>query len=606
MNSDGKVIIDTQLETKNFDKKYNRLKTKLENEEIKLQIKGTDLENAKQELQAVNNELKTIKKQRDEINRELEKYQKQYDTLNNRISGGDSLTGEEYQRFGFLDNKLTDLKNKQAEINAEYDKYNTKVNKSYDLLTKAESQYNIQENKVQDIRLEFEELNSEITKTTNDRLAKMQDSLENVGKSVSGVVKKVGKWALAIFGVRSAYMFIRQAMSTLSQYNEQLATDVEYIRYALAVSLQPLIEAIIKLAYQLLGILNSITKNLFGWDMFKNAGVNAFKKVNGSAKELQKTLAGFDKLNILNENGTTGAAGGVTPSIDLSKMGDADVSGTVRLLDKIKVLFDKTFDDIVGNVEKVLIDLGASPRFVAKWKETLGSVKQTFEGLIDFIIGLAKIAVGFLTGDTELVEEGFNQAIGGIGQSIDGLSDTILNIRDLTIITLGDLIKELGKFALKARAKIEEAIFNFAFELGKGAALYMAESFKSIINSVFSLLERKLNEKIAVINGLITGINSIPGINIGKINAIKLPRLAAGGIVNMPGRGVMVGSAIAGEKGREGVVPLDNKQSLETIGRTIAKYASFNADITLEIENRVLARVQKELNADRQFARNGG
>ena len=61
-----------------------------------------------------------------------------------------------------------------------------------------------------------------------------------------------------------------------------------------------------------------------------------------------------------------------------------------------------------------------------------------------------------------------------------------------------------------------------------------------------------------------------------------------------------------GERGREGFVPLDNKQSLETIGRTIAKYASFNADITLEIENRVLARVQKELNADRQFARNGG
>ena len=37
---------------------------------------------------------------------------------------------------------------------------------------------------------------------------------------------------MAIFGVRSAYMAVRSAMSTLSQYDEQMATNVEYIRLA--------------------------------------------------------------------------------------------------------------------------------------------------------------------------------------------------------------------------------------------------------------------------------------------------------------------------------------------------------------------------------------
>ena len=599
MNKDGNIIIGARLQTKDFDKDVQNLEKKANNKQIEVQIKLKKKIAAEDALDAVKKEIEEIENQLADVGEKSERLA-ELEFKANEL-GQELSDDENIEMIGLQMSKISEI---ESDLLAKLDELNKKQIKAEENLKNANNQLIKSKESYEDLNQKIEEYKDKIKSV---QVKNIKKSIDDIGSSVSSVIKKVARWGLAVFSIRTAYNFVRQSASTLSQYNEKIATDIEYIRYALAVSLQPLIEAIIRLAYQLLGILNSITKNLFGWDMFKNAGVNAFKKVNGSAKELQKTLAGFDKLNILNENGTTGAAGGVTPSIDLSKMGDADISGTVRLLDKIKVLFDKTFDDIVGNVEKVLIDLGASPQFIAKWKETLGSVKQTFEGLIDFIIGLAKIAVGFLTGDTELVEEGFDQAIGGIGQSIDGLSDTIVNIRDLTLITLGDLIKELGKFALKARAKIEEAIFNFAFELGKGAALYMAESFKSIINSVFSLLERKLNEKIAVINGLVTGINSIiPGVNIGKINAIKLPRLAAGGIVNMPGRGVMVGSAIAGERGREGVVPLDNKQSLETIGRTIAKYASFNADITLEIENRVLARVQKELNADRQFARNGG
>ena len=74
----------------------------------------------------------------------------------------------------------------------------------------------------------------------------------------------------------------------------------------------------------------------------------------------------------------------------------------------------------------------------------------------------------------------------------------------------------------------------------------------------------------------------------------------------MPGRGVDYYGANIAERGPEAVIPMTNEQSLETIGRTIAKYTKFDANVTLELEGRILARVMKELNADRQFARNGG
>ena len=56
-------------------------------------------------------------------------------------------------------------------------------------------------------------------------LTEIQKNIDKVGNSVSKTISKVSKWALAIFGVRSAYMFVRQSASTLAQYNEQIASD---------------------------------------------------------------------------------------------------------------------------------------------------------------------------------------------------------------------------------------------------------------------------------------------------------------------------------------------------------------------------------------------
>ena len=102
-------------------------------------------------------------------------------------------------------------------------------------------------------------------------LSNIQKSIDNVGKSTSNTIKKVGKWALAIFGVRSAYMFVRQAASTLAQYNDQIATDLEYIRFSLASSLQPVIEGLIQLVYKLLTYVNYIAYAWFRVDLFANA-----------------------------------------------------------------------------------------------------------------------------------------------------------------------------------------------------------------------------------------------------------------------------------------------------------------------------------------------
>lgn len=71
-------------------------------------------------------------------------------------------------------------------------------------------------------------------------------------------------------------------------------------------------------------------------------------------------------------------------------------------------------------------------------------------------------------------------------------------------------------------------------------------------DSITSGIQKILNSLVSMVNKVITALNRLPGINISKITA---PRLAKGGIVNNPGRGVTV---TAGEAGPEAILPLND------------------------------------------------
>lgn len=83
---------------------------------------------------------------------------------------------------------------------------------------------------------------------------------------------------------------------------------------------------------------------------------------------------------------------------------------------------------------------------------------------------------------------------------------------------------------------------------------------KGAINGALSMVETMANNFIGLINGAIGAINKIPGVNIGKIGTLSLPRLATGGIVQATSGGQAI---IAGEGGQnEWVVPESKMASL--------------------------------------------
>ena len=104
-------------------------------------------------------------------------------------------------------------------------------------------------------------------------------------------------------------------------------------------------------------------------------------------------------------------------------------------------------------------------------------------------------------------------------------------------------------------------------DAGQKVADGVMGAFKSACNSVFGTIENIVNGFVNAINGVIGVINEIPGVSIGSLSRISLPRLAKGGVLSK-------GQAIVGEagaelltvaNGRAIVTPLSDKNRSDTL-----------------------------------------
>lgn len=87
---------------------------------------------------------------------------------------------------------------------------------------------------------------------------------------------------------------------------------------------------------------------------------------------------------------------------------------------------------------------------------------------------------------------------------------------------------------------------------------------KGAVNSVIGFAENTINGFIRLINGALGAINKIPGVNIGKVGELSIPRLAQGGIIPATQGGRL---ALVGEGGEdEAVIPLSKLRDLDLGG----------------------------------------
>ena len=138
-----------------------------------------------------------------------------------------------------------------------------------------------------------------------------------------------------------------------------------------------------------------------------------------------------------------------------------------------------------------------------------------------------------------------------------------------------------GSFFGGLWTKIKSKFSSIGSALGKA----MGDSVKSGLNKVLSTIEKTINKGIGLINKAINLANKLPGINVGNVPTLSLPRLAKGGVLKKGQVGVLEGS------GAEAVIPLENNHGwLSKVAADLNKMQGSAVDVQqiLAMLNRII------------------
>lgn len=345
------------------------------------------------------------------------------------------------------------------------------------------------------------------------------DGLEKISNKTSSIIKKVGKWALAVFSVRSAYMFVQRASSTLAQYDEQYAANLEYIRFVLAQMIAPVLQGIVNLAFRLLSYINAIANAWFGINLFSKAGVKNFNKMAGAAASIKKSLqtAGFDEMNVLSDTSSGGGAGGGTPSMDLSQM-EAEIPSWVKwIADNKETLlkFLATAGVLIAGLKlaSTVVDLAEIGEALSKvWAfiqplfTFIASNMTIIAGIAGILVGLALTVKGIIDYLKEPTWENFGTMLLGIGIIAAGVLLIFGGFPALIALIIGAIVA-LGVAIYKNWDTVWEFLKKAWDTVWSGiqtAFSFLQALFATIISIIVLPFEIGVDTIVGIFNGVMT------------------------------------------------------------------------------------------------------
>lgn len=630
-STDGYLKIKTKIDNSGVDKEIQNLENKIK------RLQESNLDNFNQE-----KELQSKVDKYEELIRKVEEYKNKISELQTIKDGNLVITNP---------SELAELQISLNEANTEIAKQESGMNKVYTKLKQIKQKQVENNQKISEYQEKIDQIK------TN----KIKSGIDSVGKSLQNQIGKISKIAMAVVGVRTAWAGVRKIMSLVQQYNPQISADLEYMKYAIAQIFLPIAQKLVSILYTILNYVNAIMTAWFGINLFSNSGVKNFQKMSKNAKEINKSLAGFDEMNILQDNNSS-SSNSVTPSMDLSEGMQGEVPTWLQwIIDNKELILT-----ILGGIGAAIlaIKLGLSGIQGLEIGLMVTGIISTIQNLIKYLqdpswdnfgkiitsIGVALLGLGLIIVDIPLVIAAAITIIVGLivsnwesiknifQKGIDWLTNLQGNFTNWFIQNLEQIGDKFGIVGQLIMGIIVQT-FNYVVEVIKGSintvmnvfdGLYtgIKQIFDGIImifkgdfkNGFINIGKGILNILIGIINGFISGLNTIlypirglissAGKILGKswtissVSIPKIPLLATGGIVDLPRRGVNIGGAIAGEAGAEGVIPLTDKRAMETLGETIGRYITINANITNTMNGRVISRQLQQIKNEENFAYN--
>lgn len=621
---DGSITIKTKIDSSGIEGQLEQV-----NEKIKIQEEK--YKNTKDSLNEITNSLKTN-------NAEVEGMISNYEKLNSIIKDmqtkADSPKGLSTSGYDELNKYIAE----REKLGNSIDKVNAKI-------VKEESQQKKLTLSLKQQKLQYDQL---IGKKQKLEVEAFKKNTINVGKMNDGIkqsIKSLSRYALALFSLSTIYSFLSSSANSWLSSNDlgakQLSANIEYMKWAIGKSLQPVIETLVSWMYKLLQLIGMVANALFKVNIFSKASAKDFESSKKSTagiakntKEASNNLASFDKLDVLQENKNSSGGSGsdfTMPSTDLGNM-DMEVPGWMKwILDNGDLIIS-----IIGGVTAALLLL-----------------KLGVGGLISLGIGIAIAGVIYLIQSVikylkDPSFENFGKVLTGIGLIIAGIAIAFgawpVAIAGALVAIIGIIVsnwEKIKNFALGIGQWIEEnfgllgeiinvsikdglsafevlfggvkQIFDGIIQIAKGD---LAGGLKTIFAGIVNVIVGALNVMINALNILISPARALI-IAFGKVTGknwtmsnIKIPsipkvRLEKGAIVNNPRRGVDVN---VGENGAEMMLPLENNTEwMDILADKIASRTGGDRPLNIKATGTLsqLIRLLK-LELDKEDDRRGG
>lgn len=250
--------------------------------------------------------------------------------------------------------------------------------------------------------------------------------------------------------------------------------------------------------------------------------------------------------------------------------------------------------------EKVLVPIS---NFYIKW------IKPPVDKCIEIISKMVEIIIGLYVGLFNLlvdkiikpIAEWVSKTVNNIKDWIKGAVDTIKGwfsglwskIKEI-FSPVANFFKGVWNNAFNAVKTVFSPIVNFFSgiwgkikdkfsSLGTSIGDAIGGAVKAGINGVISLIENSINSAISLINGAIKLINLLPGVSVGYVQKLHMPRLAKGGIVDS------ATIAMVGEQGKEAVVPLENNTEwMDKLADRLAARMASPTKVSLNVDGKEL------------------
>lgn len=233
------------------------------------------------------------------------------------------------------------------------------------------------------------------------------------------------------------------------------------------------------------------------------------------------------------------------------------IVAAIAALVAIVVVIIKYWDEIKGAAAKAWEGIKNIWSKVANWFD-----KNVVQPIANFFSGLWNSIKNIFSSVGNWFKNIFSQAWSGIKSAFSSVGDFF-----------GGIWNSIKKIFSNVGATIGNAITN---------------TVKKAVNGVLSTAVKIINGFISAINFAIGVINLIPGVNIGKITPLAVPKLAKGGVIDS------ATLAVVGEQGREVVMPLENNTEwMDILANRIAGVLGEggNRPIVLQVDGKTFAQI---------------